>query len=311
MYDNLFDAGARVCAIHPIDLIGDPESPPAWVAVAMGGMLRRLLSEFGSKFGLHEFQTRDQARQQLHGVDCHEMHLTKPLWEVVVIVKIDTTAHVAFLHLQVKSQHASHPRRSNQKLFDITSCDAVKKIDPIFELTARQYSVHLIEQRKVSSRDLGRPSPIRTVAPFNLASQIVEVVKLKIEVVEILDLRMESAIQSAPIRSLLKFDQLSMSSFTRAIRLLHSHDGSGGGRHCRDACNKGLKIVDHVPQRVAGGDVFFNTLFAKKDWSYHADGNRCSERPDHSPCVPTHRRPLSKKLSGEGKSLHTSLAEVH
>lgn len=31
MYTNLFDAEARVAAIYPISLIGDPEFPPKWV----------------------------------------------------------------------------------------------------------------------------------------------------------------------------------------------------------------------------------------------------------------------------------------
>lgn len=31
MYTNLFDAEARVAAIYPIEMIGDPENPPKWV----------------------------------------------------------------------------------------------------------------------------------------------------------------------------------------------------------------------------------------------------------------------------------------
>ncbi|WP_085025567.1 hypothetical protein [Ensifer aridi] len=31
MYDNLLDAEARIAAVYPIEMIGDPENPPKWV----------------------------------------------------------------------------------------------------------------------------------------------------------------------------------------------------------------------------------------------------------------------------------------
>lgn len=31
MATNLFDAGARVAAVYPIGMIGDPENPPSWL----------------------------------------------------------------------------------------------------------------------------------------------------------------------------------------------------------------------------------------------------------------------------------------
>lgn len=45
MYANLHEAGARVAAVYPIDMIGDPENPPKWLIEFAGNYDNIYVSE--------------------------------------------------------------------------------------------------------------------------------------------------------------------------------------------------------------------------------------------------------------------------
>lgn len=206
-----------------------------------------------------EFEALNETRQQSDSGRDHNLKLMKSLFEVFdVIVAVNEAWITRIIHIRVVLEGSKSGVVFLHQFVEITRCDAIKQSNALQELLTFQHPTYVVKTGEVALAHLIQPAPFqRPVFGWKLASEVIEVEKLKLDMSQIFDLRMKRSAYLQSIGPKLSADQLAVSSLARAIGslhhangFLHLRNGECRSADCGEASNQSLKLVDpRLPNR--------------------------------------------------------------
>ncbi|TAZ57850.1 hypothetical protein [Rhizobium ruizarguesonis] len=187
-----------------------------------------------------EFQTLNETRKQRHRENDNRFLFSVygcEVFEIPVGGQIDDTLE-ANIHVELESESVPNDIVFLHQFVEIPRRKTVKEANAVLELTTLQDAIYLVETRKIALGHFSHPAPLRRAYSWwKLAADIVEVVKLKVDVLQVFDLGMERPAQSQPIGS----EREPPSFFVSTLRSLIGHFHSPDRRIHPSDCDSGGK----------------------------------------------------------------------